>query len=121
MGPLEGLKIIEMAGLGPEDCMARNPRLVYGRMTGWGQYGPLAKAAGHDINYISLGAIEPQQDAYSHPDDTDQCIGGKKDQGLVTVLQSPGTLMVQGNIPFSFCSRSSSTNRSMASTMASLG
>ena len=45
-------------GLGPEECLARNPRLVYGRMTGWGQTGPLAHAAGHDINYISLaGAL----------------------------------------------------------------
>jgi len=46
--------VMERLGLGPGDCMARNPRLVYGRMTGWGQNGPLAKAAGHDINYISL-------------------------------------------------------------------
>src|SRR5690606_38964601 len=43
---------------GPEDCMARNPKLVYGRMTGWGQEGPLAQAAGHDMNYIALtGAL----------------------------------------------------------------
>ena len=48
----------ERLGLGPEDCLARNPRLVYGRMTGWGQNGPLALAAGHDLNYISLaGAL----------------------------------------------------------------
>ena len=45
-------------GLGPDDCMARNKALVYGRMTGWGQDGPMANAAGHDINYISLaGAL----------------------------------------------------------------
>jgi alpha-methylacyl-CoA racemase len=50
--------VTERLGLGPEDCMARNPRLVYGRMTGWGQDGPMAQAAGHDINYISLaGAL----------------------------------------------------------------
>ena len=48
----------ERLGLGPEDCMARNPKLVYGRMTGWGQEGPMAQAAGHDINYIGLsGAL----------------------------------------------------------------
>ena len=50
--------VTERLGLGPQDCMARNPRLVYGRMTGWGQEGPMAQAAGHDINYIGLaGAL----------------------------------------------------------------
>lgn len=50
--------VAERLGIGPEQCMARNPKLVYGRMTGWGQTGPLAMAAGHDINYISLsGAL----------------------------------------------------------------
>src|SRR6202008_1010322 len=50
--------VAERLGLGPEVCLARNPRLVYGRMTGWGQDGPLAQAAGHDINYIALsGAL----------------------------------------------------------------
>lgn len=51
-------KVMERLGLGPDLCLARNPRLVYGRMTGWGQDGPLAHAAGHDINYIALtGAL----------------------------------------------------------------
>jgi len=45
--------VMERLGLGPDACLARNPRLVYGRMTGWGQEGPLAQAAGHDINYIA--------------------------------------------------------------------
>jgi alpha-methylacyl-CoA racemase len=50
--------VTERLGLGPEACLARNPRLVYGRMTGWGQDGPMAHAAGHDINYIGLaGAL----------------------------------------------------------------
>jgi alpha-methylacyl-CoA racemase len=49
--------VMEKLGLGPEVCLARNPRLVYGRMTGWGQTGPLASAAGHDINYISLTGV----------------------------------------------------------------
>ena len=50
--------VTERLGLGPDVCMARNPKLVYGRMTGWGQEGPMAQAAGHDINYISLaGAL----------------------------------------------------------------
>lgn len=53
---IEGFRpgVTERLGLGPEDCTARNPRLVYGRMTGWGQDGPYANAAGHDINYIAL-------------------------------------------------------------------
>ena len=57
---LEGFRpgVTERLGLGPEECIARNPRLVYGRMTGWGQDGPMASAAGHDINYIALaGAL----------------------------------------------------------------
>ncbi|MBM70156.1 MAG: carnitine dehydratase [Haliea sp.] len=50
--------VCEKLGIGPDACMARNPRLVFARMTGWGQDGPLARAAGHDINYISLtGAL----------------------------------------------------------------
>jgi len=50
--------VTERLGIGPEICFARNPRLVYGRLTGWGQDGPLARAAGHDINYIALsGAL----------------------------------------------------------------
>ncbi len=57
---LEGYRpgVAERLGLGPDDCLARNPRLVYGRMTGWGQDGPLAQAAGHDIGYVALtGAL----------------------------------------------------------------
>ena len=50
--------VAERLGVGPADCMGRNPRLVYGRVTGWGQTGPIAHAAGHDINYIGLaGAL----------------------------------------------------------------
>jgi len=49
--------VAERLGLGPDVCLARNPRLVYGRMTGWGQEGPLAHAAGHDINYIGLAGV----------------------------------------------------------------
>ena len=52
--------VTERLGLGPDDCLARNPKLVYGRMTGWGQDGPYSHTAGHDINYIALaGALEP--------------------------------------------------------------
>ena len=59
---LEGFRpgVAERLGIGPDECRARNPKLVYGRMTGWGQDGPYATAAGHDINYISLaGALAP--------------------------------------------------------------
>jgi alpha-methylacyl-CoA racemase len=54
---IEGFRpgVMERLGLGPDTCLARNPRLIFGRMTGWGQSGPLAPAAGHDINYISIG------------------------------------------------------------------
>ena len=54
---IEGFRpgVMERLGLGPDVCLSRNPKLVYGRMTGWGQDGPYASAAGHDINYIALG------------------------------------------------------------------
>ena len=57
---LEGFRpgVTERLGIGPDDCLARNPRLVYGRMTGWGQQGPLAHTAGHDVGYIAItGAL----------------------------------------------------------------
>ncbi|MET1074676.1 MAG: CaiB/BaiF CoA-transferase family protein, partial [Umezawaea sp.] len=59
---IEGFRpgVTERLGIGPAHALARNPRLIYGRMTGWGQDGPLADRAGHDINYISVaGALEP--------------------------------------------------------------
>ena len=59
---LEGFRpgVMERLGAGPDVCLERNPRLVYGRMTGWGQDGPIARAAGHDLNYIALaGALDP--------------------------------------------------------------
>ena len=56
---IEGFRpgVAERLGVGPDDCRARNPRLVYGRMTGWGQEGPLAHDVGHDINYISIAGV----------------------------------------------------------------
>nr|WP_206378215.1 CaiB/BaiF CoA-transferase family protein [Sneathiella limimaris] len=59
-GLIEGFRpgVMERLGLGPDDVFARNPKIAYGRMTGWGQDGPMAKAAGHDLNYIALsGAL----------------------------------------------------------------
>jgi alpha-methylacyl-CoA racemase len=56
---IEGFRpgVMERLRLGPQDCLALNPRLIYGRMTGWGQDGPLAQAPGHDINYIALAGV----------------------------------------------------------------
>jgi len=58
-GLIEGYRpgVMERLGLGPEALIARNPRLVYGRVTGWGQHGPLAQEAGHDINYLALTGL----------------------------------------------------------------
>ena len=58
-GLIEGFRpgVAERLGIGPEECLDRNPRLVYGRMTGWGQDGPYASMAGHDINYIALSGV----------------------------------------------------------------
>lgn len=67
---IEGMRpgVMERLGLGPAECQARNPRLVYGRMTGWGQTGPLAHAAGHDNNYISVsGALWQASPAGQRP------------------------------------------------------
>jgi alpha-methylacyl-CoA racemase len=59
---IEGFRpgVTERLGLGPDECLARNPRLVYGRMTGWGQDGPLADLPGHDINYLAIAGVLDQ-------------------------------------------------------------
>jgi alpha-methylacyl-CoA racemase len=56
---IEGFRpgVTERLGIGPDECLARNPGLIYGRMTGWGQHGPWATTAGHDINYIALAGV----------------------------------------------------------------
>ena len=67
---VEGFRpgVCERLGIGPDECLKRNPRLVYARMTGYGQDGPMAQRAGHDINYLSLaGALEPLGPAGSPP------------------------------------------------------
>ncbi|MFC5371563.1 CaiB/BaiF CoA transferase family protein [Brevundimonas faecalis] len=67
---IEGFRpgVMERLGLGPDACAARNPRLVYGRVTGWGQTGPMADQVGHDINYLALsGALHPMGEADRPP------------------------------------------------------
>lgn len=70
---IEGFRpgVMERLGLGPDEALKRNPKLIYGRMTGWGQHGPLAEAAGHDLNYIALSgalhAMGRKNDAPSPP------------------------------------------------------
>jgi alpha-methylacyl-CoA racemase len=69
-GLMEGFRpgVAERLGFGPAVCLARNPKLVFGRMTGWGQEGPMAQVAGHDIDYIALaGALEPLGRAGQRP------------------------------------------------------
>jgi alpha-methylacyl-CoA racemase len=75
---IEGMRpgVMERLRLGPKQCQARNPALVYGRMTGWGQYGPLASAAGHDNNYIALsGALHHSGTAGEAPSSPITLIG----------------------------------------------
>ncbi|WP_158882768.1 CaiB/BaiF CoA transferase family protein [Amycolatopsis anabasis] len=86
---IEGFRpgVAERMGLGPEDVHARNPRLVYGRMTGWGQDGPLAPAAGHDINYIGIaGALEPVGRAGERPVPPLNLIGDFGGGGLLLAM-----------------------------------
>ena len=67
---LEGYRpgVMERLGLGPDVCLTQNPRLIYGRMTGWGQDGPLASRAGHDINYIAVaGALHGIGEPHRRP------------------------------------------------------
>ncbi len=75
---IEGFRpgVMERLGLGPADCMATNKRLVYGRMTGWGQIGPMASMAGHDLNYIGMsGAATAAVSATESPYPTPTLVG----------------------------------------------
>ncbi|MCP5200041.1 MAG: CoA transferase [Gammaproteobacteria bacterium] len=86
---IEGFRpgVTERLGLGPDACLARNPRLVYGRVTGWGQDGPLAKAAGHDINYISLtGAAYAIGDGQRPPSPPLNLVGDFGGGGMLLAL-----------------------------------
>ncbi len=78
--------VCEKLGIGPDVCMQRNPRLVFARMTGWGQEGPLAYAAGHDINYISLsGALYATGVAVQNPVPTLNLVGDMGGGGMLLV------------------------------------
>jgi alpha-methylacyl-CoA racemase len=68
-GLIEGFRpgVTERLGLGPEECLRRNPKLVYGRVTGWGQEGPLAQTAGHDVNYIAITGVLNAIGRYGQP------------------------------------------------------
>ena len=86
---VEGFRpgVAEKLGLGPLVCHARNPRLIYGRMTGWGQTGPLAQAAGHDINYISLsGALHAMGEADRPPVPPLNLVGDYGGGGMLLVV-----------------------------------
>ena len=83
---IEGFRpgVMERLGLGPDVCLARNPGLVFGRMTGWGQDGPLAKVAGHDLNYIALtGALHAIGRADSPPPPPLNLVGDFGGGGLI--------------------------------------
>lgn len=107
---IEGFRpgVTERLGVGPAQCLARNPALVYGRMTGWGQEGPLASEAGHDINYIALsGALHP--------------IGGASDPvpplNLVGDFGGGGMLLVVGVLAALVAARSSGTGQVVDAAM----
>ncbi len=86
---IEGFRpgVMERNGLGPDQCLARNPRLIYGRMTGWGQSGPLTNAAGHDINYLALsGALSLGAPPGGRPWAPPTLVGDMGGGGLVLAL-----------------------------------
>jgi alpha-methylacyl-CoA racemase len=86
---IEGFRpgVMEKLGVGPDVCLARNPRLVFGRMTGWGQEGPMANASGHDINYIALaGALAHFGRAGSKPTPPINLVGDFGGGGLLMAL-----------------------------------
>ena len=96
---VEGFRpgVAERLGIGPEACLARNPRLVYGRVTGWGQDGPLAGAAGHDIDYIALaGALHPIGPADGPPAPPLNLLGDFGGGGMLLALGVVAALLEAG-------------------------
>jgi len=96
---VEGFRpgVAERLGIGPEACLARNPRLVYGRVTGWGQQGPLARSAGHDIDYIALaGALHPLGPAAGPPVPPLNLLGDFGGGGMLLALGVVAALLEAG-------------------------
>lgn len=96
---IEGFRpgVMERLGLGPDVCQERNPKLVYARMTGWGQTGPYASAAGHDINYIALaGALEPMGRAGQQPTPPINLIGDFGGGGMMLAFGVCAALLEAG-------------------------
>lgn len=96
---IEGFRpgVMERLGLGPDVCLARNPKLVYGRMTGWGQDGPYAPTAGHDINYIALaGALEPMGRAGQQPTPPINLVGDFGGGGMMLAFGVCAALLEAG-------------------------
>jgi len=95
-GLIEGLRpgVMERLGLGPDVLLGDNPRLVYGRMTGWGQTGPLAHAAGHDINYIALsGALHAYGRAGEKPTPPINMVGDFGGGGMMLAFGMAAALL----------------------------
>ncbi|HEY0454696.1 CaiB/BaiF CoA-transferase family protein [Actinophytocola sp.] len=96
---VEGFRpgVTERLGIGPDVCLERNPRLIYGRVTGWGQDGPMAQAAGHDINYIGLaGALEPIGRAGERPVPPLNLLGDFGGGGLLLAMGVLAALVERG-------------------------
>jgi alpha-methylacyl-CoA racemase len=96
---VEGFRpgVAERLGIGPEPCLARNPRLVYGRVTGWGQDGPLARSAGHDIDYIAVaGALHPVGPAGGPPVPPLNLLGDFGGGGMLLALGVVAALLEAG-------------------------
>jgi alpha-methylacyl-CoA racemase len=96
---VEGFRpgVAERLGIGPEACLARNPRLVYGRVTGWGQEGPLAQSASHDIDYIAVaGALHPVGEAGGPPLPPLNLLGDFGGGGMLLALGVVAALLEAG-------------------------
>ena len=126
---VEGMRpgAIERLGLGPDECLARNPRLVYGRMTGWGQDGPWARTAGHDMNYVAItGALHGlgQDPARPHfPTNLLGDFGGGSTYLVIGILAAllEARVSGQGQVVDAAIVDGTAHLNAMASTFAALG
>ena len=126
---VEGMRpgAIERLGLGPEDCHERNPRLVYGRMTGWGQDGPWSRTAGHDLNYVAItGALHGlgQDPARPHfPTNLVGDFGGGSTYLVIGILAAllEARISGQGQVVDAAIVDGTAHLNAMASTFASMG